>query len=454
MSQPDQPTPQAPAPFNPNAPHQQKPKVRALRGFPVEAQDPQGNKHQMLGLADARQISDKMCIVAPATQIVLPMMDGSRTIDEIVAQVGRGLNRQIMEGIVAQLDDAALIEGPRFQELLAKSRQEFDQSDVLPPASTAAFADMLVMQAIGKDATEQQKAEQGPKKLREMFDRWIGEVLKNVEHPSFNELPKAIVAPHLDYPRGWMNYASIYGRLRICDKPDRVIILGTNHFGTGTGVVVCNKGYQTPLGTCDVDKALLDALTSKLGSKATEHRFDHEREHSIELHIPWIQHVFGSPSGDNFPKVLGILVHDPTVNNGASYDGNGVSTDEFVAALKFAIGMQSGKTLIVSSADLSHVGPAFGDQKTLVGETPEAEAERNRVVQHDLQMLDFITKNDVPGLIGSMSWQQNPTRWCSIGNLCATLQVVAPEKVELLNYAAAIDPQGSAMVSSAAVVMR
>lgn len=443
-----------PAPFDPNAPHQQTPKVRALRGFPVEAQDPQGNKHQMLGLADARQISEKMCIVAPATQLVLPMMDGTRTLDQIVAQVGRGLTRQIMEGIVAQLDDAALLEGPRYQELLAKSRAEFDATDVLPPASTAAFADMLVVQALGKDATEAQKAEQGPKKLREMFDRWIAEVLKNVENPSLNELPKAIVAPHLDYPRGWLNYAATYGRLRVCDKPDRVIILGTNHFGMGTGVVVCDKGYQTPLGTCAVDHAIVSALRAELGELAFAHRYDHEREHSIELHIPWIQHVFGGSSGTKFPTVVGILVHDPTVNNGASYDGSGVSFDALVKALKNAIASAPGKTLIVSSADLSHVGAAFGDQKPLAGENPEAEAERNRVVEHDMQMLDLVAKKDVQGLIGSMSWQQNPTRWCSIGNLCATLQTVEPQEVQMLNYAAAIDPQGMAMVSSVAMIMR
>lgn len=443
-----------PAPFDRNAPHQQRPKVRALRGFPVEAQDPQGNKHQMLGLADARQISDKVCIVAPATQMVIPMMDGSRDLDQIVAQVGRGLTRQIMEQIVAQLDDAALIEGPRYQELLKKSREEFDASETLPPASTAGFADMLAVQVAGKDATQEQKDEIGPRRMREIFDQWMSEVLKNAPNPSFDTLPKAVVAPHLDYPRGWMNYAAVYGRLRVCDRPDRVIVLGTNHFGMGTGVVLCNKGYQTPLGECQVDRAVLDALVSTLGEKAIENRYDHEREHSIELHVPWIQHVFGKDSSGNYPRVLGVLIHDPTVNNGDSYDGSGVSLEKFVGALKSVIGSQPGRTLVISSADLSHVGPAFGDQKVLIGETPEAEGERNRIVQHDMQMLEMVSKKDMQGLIGSMSWQQNPTRWCSIGNLCAAVMATEPETVEMLNYAAAIDQQGMAMVSSAAMVMK
>lgn len=450
----DQPNPPAPAPFNPQAPHHTRPKARALRGIPVEAQDPQGNKHQMLGIADQKQISEKMVVVPPAAQMVIPLMDGTRDIPQIVTQVGRGLTAEILQNMVAQLDDAGLLEGPVFQALLAKSRAEFDQSDILPPGATSQFAEMIAGQTLGENSTEAQRAELAPKKLREVFDKWMSEVLKSAEKPSFDQLPKAVVAPHLDYPRGWMNYAAVYGRMRVCDRPDHIVILGTNHFGFGTGVVACDKGYETVLGVCKPDTALLSMLRSSLGETLFEHRYDHEREHSIELHIPWIQHIFGKNSSGEYPLVTGIIVHDPVPFSGASYDGKGIALDPFVQALKNAISKLPGKTLVISSADLSHVGPAFGDQKPLAGEGGEAEAERNRVVQHDMQMLEFITKKDVAGLMGSMAWQQNSTRWCSVGNMCAAIQVVEPQQVELLNYAAAIDQQGMAMVSSAAIVMR
>jgi len=53
-----------------------------------------------------------------------------------------------------------------------------------------------------------------------------------------------------------------------------------------------------------------------------------------------------------------------------------------------------------------------------------------------------------------MAWQQNPTRWCSIGNMTAAMKAVEAESVHLLKYAAALDPQGLSMVSSCAMVMR
>lgn len=448
---------QPPAPkFDGSAPNQNKPKLRKVRGFPFPVQTPDGEQQVLLGLADAQQISQKMVVTQPAFQAVLPLMDGSRDIDQIVAEVGRGLQRPMLEQFVAQLDDAALIVGPKHEAMLAELRANFDKSDHLPPGSTAQVADALVMQEFGQEATEEQKTEHGPAKLREMMDKWIDAALEKVESPAFNALPKAIVAPHLDYPRGWYNYAQVYGRMRVVDRPDRVVILGTNHFGQATGVCGCDKGFASPLGICPVDTELVEKLRGRLGDKAEalfRDRFDHENEHSIEFHIPWIQHVLGADDAGNFPKVFAALVHDPIVNNGESYDGQGLDLDPFVEALRATLGELGGTTLVVSSADLSHVGPSFGDQQRLNGEEGPGAEFRAKVASHDREMLQMVTEKRMEDLIGSLAWQQNPTRWCSIGNMTATIRVVNPERVELLNYAAAMDPEGTTFVSSAAMAM-
>lgn len=458
-----------PPKFNPAAVHQQRPKLRPVRGFPAKV-----GEQVVLGLSDARQISDRVVLTSPAAQTILPLMTGERTIEQIVAEVGRGLTAEMLQGLVAQLDDAGLLFGPTFDSLLAKMRAEFDASTVLPPSATAAFADSLVVQAAAAQAasglagqeaqqaaaaaaqavTEQQKSEEGPKRLREAMDAWMKAALEKADNPSLDELPRGIIAPHIDYPRGWVNYASIWGRLRVADRPARVVILGTNHFGHATGVAACDKGYESPLGTCEVDEDLARLMREKLGDQLFEHRYDHEREHSIELQIPWIQHVLGADESGSYPKVFGVLVHDPAVNNGEPYDGNGVGLMPFVEALREAMGQLPGRTLVVSSADLSHVGPAFGDKQPLAGEAPEAEQFRNKVLQHDREMLELVRQRKPDELVASMAWQQNPTRWCSTGNIVAALLVTQPEEVEILNYAAAMDQQGMGMVSSAAVVLR
>jgi AmmeMemoRadiSam system protein B len=142
------------------------------------------------------------------------------------------------------------------------------------------------------------------------------------------------------------------------------------------------------------------------------------------------------------------------VNNGESYDGEGVGLAPFVEGMRAAIESVGGRTLVVSSADLSHVGPMFGDQQPLAGEGPEVEALRNRVIGHDQEMLQHVVQAQPDNLVAAMAWQQNPTRWCSTGNIVAALKIVQPQRVELLRYMAALDQQGMGMVTSAGAVMR
>jgi AmmeMemoRadiSam system protein B len=418
----------------------------------MPVQGPNGQQAVMLGISDSQQISNKVVAGLPAFQTVLPMLDGVRDVDQIITEVGRGLTRPVLEKFIAQLDDAGLLAGPVFDRMLAEARARFDESDVLPPGSTADFAEALVGSKLKARPTDAQMSELGSTYVREQFDAWIDEALKDVPSPSLDALPKGIVAPHLDYPRGWINYAGAYGRLRVVDAPDRVVVLGTNHFGFGTGVVVCDKGYRSVLGTCELDGRLLAALKSELGSAgaklALDNRYDHENEHSIELQIPWIQHVFGDAAG-NFPKVLGVLVHDPSVNDGLSYDGAGLDLETFVGALRRAIAAVGGRTLVVCSSDLSHCGPAFGDQQRVYGENePQAEEFRNQIAKTDQDMLGHLQRGDADGLVGAMAWQSNPTRWCSVGNLVAGMKVTGASKLEILRYNAAIDQQGTTFVSS------
>lgn len=394
--------------FDPSAPHQQRPKLRPVRGFQLQAKGPDGEVHPMLGLADVRQISDKMVATSPAAQVILPLMDGSRGLDQIVGEVGRGLTRDFLEQLVAQLDDAGLIEGPIYQGMVEQMRREFDSASHLPPATTAAFAEHLVKQKDGEEVEEARKEELMGTRLREFFDEAIDNALKDVDDPAFDELPRGIVAPHIDYARGWMNYASVWGRLRVADRPDRVVILGTNHFGEATGVTACDKGYETPLGRSDADAELLEKLKGKLGEdgarRLLRNRYDHEREHSVELQVAWMQHCLGPDDAGNHCRVLGVLVHDPATNNGESYDGEGVALLPFVEALRESLAELPGRTLVVASADLSHVGPAFGDQQPLAGEEDEPRAFRDRVIAHDKEMINLLTDKRPEEMVSSMAW--------------------------------------------------
>lgn len=441
--------PQPQPKFDSSAQHHAKPKIRPIRGF---AQQVQGQ--QLMGLADAQQISPRVVMTSPAFQLVLPHMTGENDVDTILGNVGKGLERPMLEEFIARLDDAALLFGPNFDALLVEMREAFDSTDALPPGPTADFADALVVQDKGENATDEEKRALGPEKLTEILDKWINELMGKVKDPSFDALPRAVIVPGVDYGRGWLNYASVYGRMRVVDRPDRIVLLGTNHFGMATGVAGCDKGFSSPIGVSDYDRVFGDALTEALGPANAERlfkdRYDHEREHCIELQMPWIHHVFADTNTGEHPPVFAALVHDPLRNSGKSYDGNGLDLDVFVEGLKKAIAQLPGRTLVICVADLSHVGPAFGDQVKLLGDEPQTKQFRDEVIQHDKSMTQTLEKGSVDELLASMMWQQNKTRWGGLGPLVATMKTFEGAPVRILNYAAAADPQGATMVSTIA----
>jgi len=389
---------------------------------------PDGKQQVLLGLADAQQISDKIVATHPAVQHVLPLMDGSRDLDQIVAEVGRGLERNTLESIVAQLDGAALLFGPPFEALEARMKSDFDSARNLPPATTVQFMEALAKQRLGQEADAEAIARQGPGFMGEIFDQWIDKALENADNPSFDALPLGVVVPGNDYARSWINYAAVWGRLRVVDRPDRVVILGANHFGSATGVCGCDKGFETPLGVCPLDEGFMHRLDGRLGEEMAarlyEHRFDHEREHSVELQIPWVQHCLGARDDGSFVPVYAALVHDPVRNAGESYDGQGLALEPFVDAVRGAIADSPGSTLVVASVDLSHVGPMFGDRQALAGDTPEAAEARNRVARQDQELLKHIVEGRPDDLVSSLSWSQNASRWSSTGALVAMSKIV------------------------------
>jgi len=410
------------------------PRIRqTVVGMPVGVQTPQGQQ-VMLALSDRSLIAEGQIVTSMLAQFMLAQMDGSNSVDDVAgkgvalartqnvpAEAIPHISSANVKLLIAQLDAAGLLFGPVFDEKLARVRADYDKSPNLPPSSTAAMADAM--------------------------DRAMNEVMAKVEDPSFDTLPKCVIVPHMDYFRGAVGYAHVYGRMRVVDRPDRVIVLGTNNFGFGTGVVGCDKGFTSPLGTMELDTQFADALAKELGPENTERlykdRYDHEREQAIEMQVPWIQQVFTDPSG-RFPKIFAALVHDPSANNGVSYDGKGLAFLPFVEALKKVLAQVGGRTLVICSSVCSHVGMSFGDRVSLIGDSDESKKFRERVLHHDKEMLALVEQGKAQELVASMAWQRNPTRWKSIGPIAASVMATDTKKMRILNYMVIGDDKGFA----------
>jgi AmmeMemoRadiSam system protein B len=269
--------------------------------------------------------------------------------------------------------------------------------------------------------------------------KFMSQALAAAEDPEFGTPVVGIVAPHLDYARGGSNYAAAYKCLETGarERPDRVVVLGTNHFGLGDGVVMTEFGFETPLGTLRPDAPVLERLRDAFGDKLFKDQIDFAGEHSVNLHLPWIQHLWGDV------PVVAVLVPDPTVAM-IEDDGARVSAKEFAGGLKTVLAQAGGRTVVVASADLSHVGPQFGDRSAL-------DASRRREVEEaDREVLrEFIEGPD--RMLAHFERNGNAARWCSIGNMFVAATAVPHASREMVAYAQSAEPNGGAMVTSAAL---
>jgi AmmeMemoRadiSam system protein B len=248
------------------------------------------------------------------------------------------------------------------------------------------------------------------------------------------------VAPHLDYPRGRPCYTIAYATLRNREPPDRVVILGTNHFGRSTSVVATANRFSSPLGVIETDAAFLKRLEVRCGDLRT-FELDHAREHSIELQLGWLQHLFSeSPF-----RIVPLLCPDPCGPSGtAPIDGHGVDLRDFAIALREAIAEDPQDTLLIAGADLSHVGPSFGDEQPLDDSFLEP------VRRRDARALERLEENDPEAFLARVAEDGNATRICSAGCLYV-LSMALPETVgRVLGYHQALDQDAQSCVTCAA----
>jgi len=221
-------------------------------------------------------------------------------------------------------------------------------------------------------------------------------------------------------------------------------------------VVATGNDFSTPLGVTRVDKEFLEKLEERCGDLRT-FELDHAREHSIELQVAWLQHFFGA---DAF-TIVPVLCPDPcgpTIHPGSQVgptlkgvgpewplDGRGVDLREFALVLGELIRNDAGATLIVAGADLSHVGAAFGDERTL------DEAFLEEVRQRDWQALDRLRTGEVGAFLQCVAKQENPTRVCSAGCIFVLATALPDASASVLGYHQAVDLPSQTCVTCAAV---
>jgi AmmeMemoRadiSam system protein B len=181
--------------------------------------------------------------------------------------------------------------------------------------------------------------------LREMVEGFLSQV-----KPDDAAAPKAIIAPHAGYRFSGNIAASAYARFAPArDIIKRVVLIGPSHHLSFKGLAASSAGvFVTPLGLVPVDAEAVSQICALPQVKVLDEA--HAREHSIEVHLPFLQVVLSSF------KIVPLVVSDATNQEVA----------EVITAL-----WGGPETRFVISSDLSHYHE-YADARELDAATSEA----------------------------------------------------------------------------------
>ncbi len=392
-----------------------------IEPFPLRAgEDPQ------IGLRDPTGVAPGVVALSMPAFMLVQMFDGSNRLIDIQAKyarmAGRLLFTEELTSLVKQLDEAWLLDTPRFRERYASVVEDYRSSGLRR---------MGAQKATG--------ARNGS--LNEHIDTLLAEA---PDRPATGPLV-GLIAPHLDWPRGRPCYAHAYSALAAECRARRFVVLGTNHFGRSTSVVATGNDYETPLGRFTVDRAFIENLEERVGQSLREHEFDHHAEHSVELQLPFVQHLAKSEACTLVP----VLCPDPCGPTGtAPSDGNGPDLQVFATALRDAIREDPTDTFVIAAADLSHIGAQFGDEGPLTDDLLEQVATRDRAA------LDCLDQDGPEAFRRHLHDTGNPTRMCSAGCIYTAATALDGAVAHRLHYHQAADKTTQTCVTCTAYAFR
>ena len=174
--------------------------------------------------------------------------------------------------------------------------------------------------------------------LDKKLSKWLSEASPMLQP----NLLRAIIAPHAGYDYSGATAAWSYININP-ENYDTVFLLGPCHhkYIKGCGLTKCSI-FETPLGNINIDTDTLDELSKNKFFIRVE-KEDDEDEHSLEMHLPYIQKIFSKTNFKLVPIMVGSIDYQ---------------LEEYFAKI-FQKYILNPKILFIISSDFCHWGNNF-----------------------------------------------------------------------------------------------
>jgi len=401
------------------------PKLRELEAFPLSI-----SGRPMIGLRDPMSFSPETLAVPQHFYLLLTLLDGGHSIVDIQAEYMRAggelVFRETIEEMIQKLDESLFLDNENFHRKRTEIEDEFRRADSRPAALAGKSYD---------DSPEILAS-----RIEEFFTHADGPGPLD-RGKNGNDL-KGIIAPHIDFERGGPCFAWAYKELKERSDADVFVVFGTAHAPTDGPFVITYKDFDTPFGRLPCDRLLLEEIDKKTNQDLLAGEFAHKSEHSIEFQAIFLKYLFREREDVSIVPILCGSFHEMLLSRTRPMDDERVK--EFVDALGSSVAKSGKKVCYIASADLSHVGPRFGDQHPISGGFLKL------LESDDLRMLKKVEEVDANGFFGDIEAEGDRRKICGLPPIYTMLCVMEAASGRLLKYQYWPDPAGTVSFASMA----
>ena len=395
------------------------PRLRPLEFFPV-----QDGGETLIAVRDQEDLADGVLLLPRPVYLVAALLDGRRSAVDVQVEYARRfggvlLGSADLRRVVDELDRVGLL--------------ETDALDARRRAAEEAFRASPVRAARHAGASYPDD----PAALREALDGYL-RAANAAELEGM--VPRGIIAPHIDFPRGGWCYGWAYAALR-ASRATSFLVLGVAHSAPPVPVILTEKPFETPLGTVGVDRDFVRELQARAGA-LTAHEIAHRTEHSLEFQVVFLQAALRGRPFTITPVLCSSF--EAWTADGSPRDVEDL--ERVVSALRAALRGRPDVGVVVS-VDFSHVGPRFGD------DDPVSDALASRTSLADRAALEAIARGDAEEFWRTVASGGNPRRIDALSAVYTALRILEPASGRLLRYGQALDPSGG-LVSFASLALR
>ena len=247
-----------------------------------------------------------------------------------------------------------------------------------------------------------------------------GEVVECLESAQAPELAgpfRAGVVPHAGWSYSGPTAGCVFSVLDTQDPPETIVLFGAVHRWGVTGASMYGSGsWRTPLGDLSVDQELAQEVLRVAGSSVSDDPDAHGGEHSIEVQLPFVIHLFPGA------RILPIAVPpSPTAHQVGSQ----------VAGAALALGR---RTVAVGTTDLTHYGMGYGTPDR----GPLSEA-MDWMRDNDHRMIRAIESLDAEAIVPEAERHQNACGAGAVAAAVAAARALGAKSGRTLEYTTSAD---------------